>query len=60
MKLETGCAKGRDLPVRREDYLGILQRVFNIVLLQDAAGEDTMGWPGRNLAGAFVIPSEAG
>jgi len=53
MKLETGGAKGRDLPFRRENYLGILKRVFNIVLLQSSAGEDTMGWPRRNPTLAF-------
>src|SRR6266404_577001 len=59
MKLETGCAKSRDLLFRCENYLGILQRVFNVVLLQNTAGEDTMGWAGRNPAIAF-IPGEAG
>jgi len=43
MELETGGAKGRDLPFRRENHLGILERVFNIVLLQNIAGEDTIG-----------------
>ena len=59
MKLETGCAKSRDLLFRCENYLGILQRVFNVVLLQNTAGEDTMGWAGRNPAITF-ISSEAG
>jgi hypothetical protein len=48
MKLETGGAKCRDLPFRCENYLRILESVFNVVLLQDVGREDTMGWAGRN------------
>ncbi len=43
MKLETGGAKGRDLSFGCENYLRILEGVFNIVLLQNVGREDTMG-----------------
>jgi hypothetical protein len=48
MKLETRGAKGRDLPFGCENYLGILEGIFNIVLLQSVGREDTMGRTGRN------------
>ena len=41
MKLKAGVAKGRDLPFRRENNLRILNGVFDIVLFQDCADENT-------------------
>ena|SRR6267378_4333711 len=60
MKLETGRAKGRDLPFGCENYLRILEGIFNIVLLQNVGREDTMGWAGRNPAMALSFRSELG
>ena len=34
MKLEAGITEGRDLPLGREDYLGVFECVFDIVLFQ--------------------------
>jgi hypothetical protein len=34
MKLKAGVAKARDLPLRRENNLRILNRVFDVVLFQ--------------------------
>ena len=44
MKLKPGVAKGRDLPLRRENHLRILNRIFDIVLFQFKAG----GYDGKN------------
>ena len=55
MKLKAGVAKGRDLPFRRENNLRILNGVFDVVLFQNSAGEDTtkqaqvpVGWSSRD------------
>ena len=42
MKLKAGVAKGRDLPLRRENNLRILNGVFDIVLFQNSVRKDTM------------------
>ena len=41
MKLKAGVAKGRDLAFRRENNLRILNGVFDVVLFQNSAGDNT-------------------